>query len=63
MVVILEVGSLKIVYFSMEYGLYIFLCFYFGGLGVLAGDYLKEVLDDNFNMVAVGLFYCYGYFE
>ena len=36
---------------------------YSGGLGILAGDYLKEVSDRNFNLVAVGLLYRYGYFQ
>lgn len=55
-------GSPKIAYFSMEYGLHISLKLYSGGLGVLAGDYLKEASDDNSNLVAVGLLYRYGYF-
>jgi alpha-glucan phosphorylase-like protein len=54
--------SPKIAYFSMEYGLHISLKLYSGGLGVLAGDYLKEASDDNSNMIAVGLLYRYGYF-
>lgn len=52
----------RIAYFSMEYGLHSSLKLYSGGLGVLAGDYLKEASDRNVNMVAVGLFYRYGYF-
>lgn len=51
-----------IAYFSMEYGLHSSLKLYSGGLGVLAGDYLKQASDDNISMVAVGLFYRYGYF-
>ncbi len=58
-----KAGSPKIAYFSMEYGLHISLRLYSGGLGVLAGDYLKEASDDNANMVAVGLLYRYGYFQ
>ncbi|MEG1793640.1 MAG: alpha-glucan family phosphorylase [Rikenellaceae bacterium] len=54
--------SPKIAYFSMEYGLVNFLKIYSGGLGILAGDYLKEASDKNVNMVAVGLMYKYGYF-
>lgn len=49
-------------YFSMEYGLTNILKIYSGGLGILAGDYLKQVSDKNINMVAVGLMYKYGYF-
>ena len=52
----------KIGYFSMEYGLLNSLKIYSGGLGILAGDYLKEASDQNVPMVAVGLLYRYGYF-
>lgn len=52
----------RIAYLSMEYGLHSSLKLYSGGLGVLAGDYLKEASDRNVNLVAVGLFYRYGYF-
>lgn len=55
--------SQKIAYFSMEYGLHDSLKIYSGGLGVLAGDYLKEASDSKSNMVAVGLLYRYGYFK
>lgn len=53
----------EIAYFCMEYGLHQSLRLYSGGLGVLAGDYLKEVSDRNFNLIAVGLLYRYGYFQ
>lgn len=56
-------NSPKIAYFCMEYGLHISLRLYSGGLGVLAGDYLKEASDSNSDLVAVGLLYRYGYFE
>lgn len=52
----------KIAYFSMEYGLHSSLKIYSGGLGILAGDYLKEASDKNVPMIAVGLLYRYGYF-
>lgn len=52
----------SVAYFSMEYGLTSILKIYSGGLGVLAGDYLKEASDSNVNMCAVGLLYRYGYF-
>ena len=52
----------SIAYFSMEYGLTHVLKIYSGGLGVLAGDYLKEASDSNVNMTAVGFLYRYGYF-
>jgi glycogen phosphorylase/synthase len=53
----------KIAYFSMEFGLYNNIKTYSGGLGILAGDYLKEASDSNKNMVGVGLLYRYGYFQ
>lgn len=56
-------GQSQVAYFSMEYGLHISLRLYSGGLGVLAGDYLKEASDDNSNLFAVGLLYRYGYFK
>ncbi len=49
-------------YFCMEYGLDTSLKIYSGGLGILAGDYLKETSDMNVNLVAVGLLYRFGYF-
>jgi phosphorylase/glycogen(starch) synthase len=52
----------KIGYFSMEYGLHNSLKIFSGGLGILAGDYLKEASDQNVPMTAVGLLYRYGYF-
>ncbi len=52
----------SIAYFCMEYGLDTSLKIYSGGLGILAGDYLKETSDMNVNLVAVGLLYRYGYF-
>ncbi len=55
-------GTPDIAYFCMEYGLDASLQIYSGGLGILAGDYLKESSDMNVNMVAVGLLYRYGYF-
>ncbi|MBQ0128980.1 MAG: alpha-glucan family phosphorylase [bacterium] len=51
-----------IAYFSMEYGLMKSLKIYSGGLGILAGDYLKQASDSNVNMVGIGLLYRYGYF-
>ena len=53
----------KIAYFSMEYGLLKSLKIYSGGLGILAGDYLKQASDSNANMLAIGLLYRYGYFN
>lgn len=53
----------QIAYFCMEYGLHSSIRLYSGGLGVLAGDYLKEASDCNTNMIAIGLLYRFGYFQ
>ncbi len=53
----------QIAYFSMEYGLHDNLKIFSGGLGILAGDYLKEASDTNTNMIGIGLLYRYGYFK
>ncbi|MBI9037273.1 MAG: alpha-glucan family phosphorylase [Bacteroidales bacterium] len=53
----------SIAYFSMEFGLHETLKIYSGGLGVLAGDYLKEASDSNKNITGIGLLYRYGYFS
>ncbi len=52
----------SVAYFCMEYGLNQVLKIYSGGLGILAGDYLKEASDSNVDMCAVGFLYRYGYF-
>ncbi|MBR1543608.1 MAG: alpha-glucan family phosphorylase, partial [Muribaculaceae bacterium] len=52
----------SISYFSMEYGLCNALKIYSGGLGILAGDYIKEASDRRINMTAVGFLYRHGYF-
>ncbi len=52
----------SVAYFCMEYGLTHVLRIYSGGLGVLAGDYLKEASDSNVDMCAIGFLYRYGYF-
>jgi len=52
----------SVAYFSMEYGLTNVLKIYSGGLGVLAGDYIKEASDSNIDLCAVGFLYRYGYF-
>ncbi len=53
----------SIAYFSMEYGLDEVLKIYSGGLGMFAGDYLKEASDSNVDLCAIGLLYRYGYFD
>ncbi len=58
-----EKPDMKVAYFSMEYGLHDTVKIFSGGLGMLAGDYLKEASDSNENMIGVGLLYRYGYFK
>lgn len=53
----------SIAYFSMEYGLHDSLKIFSGGLGILAGDYLKQASDCKVNLTGVGLLYRYGYFK
>ncbi len=52
-----------IAYFSMEYGFHDSLKIFSGGLGILAGDYLKEASDSRVNMIGIGLLYRTGYFR
>jgi len=56
-------GKPSVAYFSMEFGIHPCLKLYSGGLGVLAGDYLKEASDSNINIIGIGLLYRYGYFR
>ncbi len=58
-----ELQGPSIAYFSMEYGLHDSLKIFSGGLGILAGDYLKEASDSKVNLVGVGLLYRFGYFR
>ncbi len=53
----------SVAYFSMEYGLCNCLKIYSGGLGILAGDYIKQASDSRVNMTAVGFLYRFGYFS
>lgn len=53
----------SVAYFSMEYGFTHILKIYSGGLGVLAGDYLKEASDSCVDLCGVGFLYRYGYFQ
>jgi len=52
-----------IAYFCAEYGVHNSLPLYSGGLGILAGDHLKSASDLNLPLVAIGLFYRFGYFR
>jgi len=57
-----DTSTPSVAYFSMEFGIHPCLKIYSGGLGILAGDYLKEASDSNLNIIGVGLLYRYGYF-
>lgn len=52
----------SVAYLCMEYGLNHILKIYSGGLGILAGDFIKEASDSNVRMTAVGFLYRFGYF-
>ncbi|MGD0582822.1 MAG: alpha-glucan family phosphorylase [Bacteroidales bacterium] len=57
-----DTSTATVAYFSMEFGIHPCLKIYSGGLGILAGDYLKEASDSNLNIIGIGLLYRYGYF-
>ena len=52
-----------VAYFCAEFGVHNSLPLYSGGLGILAGDHLKSASDLNLPLVAVGLYYRFGYFR
>ena len=58
-----EFYSNPVAYFSMEFGLHETLPIYSGGLGVLAGDHLKEASDLGLPLAGVGFMYAQGYFS
>lgn len=58
-----ELDGRPIAYFSMEFGLHETLPIYSGGLGVLAGDHLKEASDLGLPLTGVGFMYAEGYFS
>jgi glycogen phosphorylase len=53
----------KVAYFSMEFGLTEALPIYSGGLGILAGDYLKAAGDLGVPVVGIGILWQQGYFR
>jgi starch phosphorylase len=55
--------SQETAYFSMEFGVHESLPIYSGGMGILAGDYLKEASDTGLPLVGLGLMYAEGYFS
>jgi glycogen phosphorylase len=58
-----ELNSHPVAYFCAEFGLASWLSIYSGGLGVLAGDMLKEASDMGLPFVGLGLFYRRGFFH
>jgi starch phosphorylase len=58
-----DFASHPVAYFSMEFGLHETLPIYSGGLGVLAGDHLKESSDLGIPLIGVGFMYAQGYFS
>jgi starch phosphorylase len=56
-------SSLTVAYFSMEFGLSEALPLYSGGLGILAGDYMKTASDLGVPAIGIGLLYQQGYFR
>src|SRR5213593_3464608 len=52
-----------VAYFCAEFGVHNSLPLYSGGLGILAGDHLKSASDLNVPLIAIGLFYRFGYFR
>jgi starch phosphorylase len=53
----------RVAYFSMEFGLHEALPLYAGGLGILAGDYLKTASDLDAPVIGVGILWQQGYFR
>jgi starch phosphorylase len=56
-------SPLTVAYFSMEFGLSEALPLYSGGLGILAGDYMKTASDLGISAIGIGLLYQQGYFR
>jgi starch phosphorylase len=57
-----KLDSLRVAYFSAEFGLTECLSIFAGGLGILAGDHLKSASNLGIPLVGVGLLYQEGYF-
>jgi starch phosphorylase len=55
--------ALPLAYFCAEFGVHTSLPLYSGGLGILAGDFLKAASDAALPCVAIGLLYRHGYFR
>jgi len=57
-----DLKNRQIAYFSFEFGLHESMPFYAGGLGILAGDHLKEASDLGLPITGMGFIYKQGYF-
>ena len=53
----------SVAYFCMEYGIENNVKLYAGGLGILAGDYMKEACDQGYPIVGIGILWKQGYGE
>lgn len=53
----------SVAYFCMEYGIESDVRLYAGGLGILAGDYMKEAFDQGYPIVGIGILWKQGYGE
>ena len=51
----------RVAYFCMEYALQSDFKMYAGGLGILAGDYLKGAKDHKFPIIGIGIKWKQGY--
>jgi starch phosphorylase len=60
---LLAMSDRPVAYFCLEFGLARWLPIYSGGLGILAGDVLKEASDMGLPFVGIGLFYRHGFFR
>lgn len=53
----------KVAYFCMEYAIESNVKLYAGGLGILAGDYMKEACDNDYPLIGIGIRWKQGYGE
>jgi starch phosphorylase len=60
---IMQNNNPTVAYFSMEFGLNSDFKIYAGGLGILAGDFLKAAKDNNFPVIGIGIKWKQGYVE
>ncbi len=53
----------KVAYFCMEFGIDQALKIYAGGLGFLAGSYMRSAFELKQNVVGIGILWKYGYYD